>query len=347
MKYEQIIREISNKQFAPVYFLSGEESYFIDSIASLLEQEVLDESEKAFNQTILYGRDISLSQVVSEARRFPMMADHHLVIVREAQEMNNFPPRDKKHESTKGSPEELLYSYLKDPLKSTVLVFLYKNKRIDARTSLGRMFTRHGILFESKKLYDNQVPDWIQKYVQNQACTISDKASLMLTEYLGADLSKVSNELEKLLISLPKGGKIDLKLIEKNIGISKDFNVFELVNALANKDVYKANLIGKYFADNPKQNPLLKTLPALFNFFSKVIMYIELYQLPKNELAAKLGVHPFFLKDYQIASKNYRPLKLHKIIHHLRVYDLKAKGVDNANVDDGELLKELLFKILH
>lgn len=347
MKFEQLIRDIKNKTFAPVYFLSGEETYFIDQIAAALEATVLDESEKDFNLSVLYGRDTNIAEVIGTARRFPMMADHHLVIVREAHDLPNFPPKDKKHESTKGTPEELLYSYLKEPLNSTVLVFLYKNKKIDARTSLGRMVTRHGVLFESKKLYDNQLPAWIQNYVKEANYKIGDKASLLLSEYIGTDLSKITNELEKLMISLPLGGEIDLNTIEKNIGISKEFNVFELNNALATKNVFKANLIGKYFADNPKQNPLLKTLPALFNFFTKVMIYNELSHLPKNDLAAKLGVHPFFLKEYQIASKNYRPVKLQMILHHLRIYDLKAKGIDNANIEDGELLKELLFKILH
>ncbi|MFA8299526.1 MAG: DNA polymerase III subunit delta [Hyphomicrobiales bacterium] len=347
MKFEQIVRDIKDKSYAPVYFLTGDEPYYIDMLAEKFENDILDDMEKEFNMTVLYGRDTSISQIIGEARRFPMMANHHIVIVKEAQDIPNFPPREKKSQSKKGSDEDLIYSYLSSPLESTILVFLYKHKKLDSRTSLGRMLTKYGVYYESKKLYDNQVPGWIKNYVESKGRKISDKPCLVLSEYLGSDLSKVSNELDKIIISLPKGQSVSEEIIERNVGISKDFNVFELQNAISRKDIYKANLICRYFAENPKQNPLLKTLPSLFSFFVKVMIYKELSHLGNNELASELGVHPYFLSEYKLASTNYSLPKLSKIIEHLRIYDLKAKGVDNASINDGELLKELLFKILH
>ena len=332
MNFEQILNDLKNKIYYPIYFLGGEESYYIDEISDYIEDHVLTDIEKEFNQTVIYGRETDVLSIISNAKRYPMMANYQVVIVKEAQEIKNI--------------EELL-PYIENPLDSTLLVINYKYKKIDKRKSFYKQVAKKGVLFESKKLYDNQIAGWINTYVKEKGFNITPKACAMLTEFLGADLSKVVNEISKLIINVPENAIINDELVERNIGISKDFNIFELQNAIGTKNILKANQIANYFAANPKENPLIKTVTILFGYFTKLMIFHQLKDKSRNNVASALSVNPFFVQDYQVAAKNYNLQKLIVIIALLKEYDLKSKGVDNISTSDGELLKELLFRILH
>ena len=329
---DQIFNDLKNKIYHPVYFLGGEESYYIDSISDFIEKNVLSETEMEFNQSVLYGRDTDVLNLISTAKRFPMMANYQVVIVKEAQDIQKI--------------EELL-PYVESPLDSTILVLNYKYKKIDKRKSFFKTVAKKGVLYESKKVYDNQIGAWIVKYTGDKGYTITPKATAMLAEFLGTDLSKIVNEINKLIISLPERAEINDVIVERNIGISKDYNIFELQNAIGSKNIEKANRIVNYFAANPKENPLVKTVTILYGYFSKLLIYHQLKDKSRNSAAAALSVNPFFVKDYQVAARNYNLQKLMMIISYLREYDLKAKGVNNVSTSDGELLRELMFKILH
>lgn len=332
MKYQDIITQIDNKVFQPVYFLMGEETYYIDKISDYISKTILNPEEKEFNQTTLYGKDIDVATIVSEAKQFPFGSEYRVVIVKEAQDIRSIDKLD---------------SYLNDPSPSTILVICYKYKKIDKRKKFGKELSKKTILFESKKLYDNQVPSWIKNYVKELEFSIDDKSCRILTEYLGSDLSKISNELNKLVLNLKKGDQITPKVIEDNIGISKDYNIFELQNALGLKDILKSNRIIKHFSENPKSHPFVLTISSLFSYFQKIMIYHNLKDKSKNNAASALGVNPFFVSTYQIASKNYSMSKLFKIFTYLKEYDLKSKGINNPSTNESELLKELTFKILH
>ena len=332
MKFNEILANLRKKVYQPVYFLTGEETYFIDEICNYIANHVLDESEKEFNQTVLYGKDTDVATIISEAKRFPLMGEHSVVIVKEAQHIRKI---------------EDLEVYLDQPQPSTILVICYKYKTLDKRKKFTKELAKKAVLFEGKKLYDNQIPDWIQNYLSKHNYSIHPKAAFLLSEFLGADLSKITNELDKLMLIIEKGQEITSDIIERNIGISKDFNNFELNNALGKQDVLKSNLIIKHFAANPKDNPLVVTLGVLFTFFQKTLLYHTLKDKSKNNVASKLKVNLFFVRDYELAARNYSKGKLVKIISHLREYDLKLKGVNNNSISEGELLKELIYKILH
>jgi DNA polymerase III subunit delta len=330
--FEQIITDIRNKVYYPIYFLMGDEPYFIDVITDLLDDTVLEEDYKAFNSTVVYGRDVDAAAIINQAKSYPMSGNYQLLIVKEAQDVKDI---------------DKLELYLNNPLKSTILVVNYKYKKLDNRKTLPKLIKAKGVLFESKKLYDNNIPDWIVKYLKQKQFAITPKACQMLADYLGNDLHKVRNELEKLIIGLPPQATINDELVERNIGISKDFNVFELQKAIAQRDVVKANRIINYFGDNSKDNPLLMVVILLFGYFSKVLKYHTTLDKSRKNLAIVLGVNPFFVSDYQDAGKNYPISKVLEIISILREYDLKAKGVGNQSADDSELYKEMLYRILH
>lgn len=332
MNFEQILADLKNKIYYPVYFMGGEEPFYIDSISDYIEKNVLTESEQDFNQTVIYGRDTNPMEIISLAKRYPMMASHQVVIVKEAQNIQKI---------------EELQPYIDNPLDSTILVVNYKYKKIDKRKSFFKAVAKKGVLFESAKIYDNKIPGWINNYLQKAGYSITPKATILLAEFLGSDLSKIVNEIEKLTINQPQGSQIDETIIERNIGISKDFNIFELQNAIGSKNIIKANQIANYFAANPKDNPLVKTVMILFGFFSKLLVYQQLKDKSKNNVASALSINPFFVNDYKVAGRNYNTSKLRSIISLLREYDLKSKGVENISTTDGELLKELLFKIMH
>lgn len=332
MDYLDILSDLKKKNYKPVYFLSGEEPYFIDQISDFIEKKVLDESEKEFNQAILYGRDTDVGTIIGEAKRYPMMSDKMVIIVKEAQNIRNI---------------EDLDSYISNPLDSTILVICYKYKTLDKRKAFPKTVAKKGILFESKKLYDNKIPDWISAYLKEKKYTISPKSSQLLTEYLGNDLGKISNELDKMMINLAPGTEITPDHIQMNIGISKDFNTFELNDALSKRDVVKANRIVNYFAANSKEHPLVLTIASLNSFFVKLLRYHGLEDKSKESAARALGVNPFFVNDYVQAARNYPMQKIKSIVGNLREYDLRSKGIDNVSADDGELMKELIWKILH
>jgi DNA polymerase-3 subunit delta len=332
ISFDQLLGDLKNQIYYPVYLLHGEESYFIDAVSDFIEQHVLSEQEKEFNQTIVYGKDSNVFTLMSYARRFPMMANFQVLIVKEAQDLEKI---------------EDFQSYIDTPLISTILVLCYKYGKLDKRKALYKSIEKTGVTFESARLYDNKIPDWINDYLHQRKYSITPKAAAMLTEFLGADLGKIVNEIQKLLINIPAGSEINEDYVEKNIGISKEFNVFELQKALTKKDVLKANQIILYFAANLRENPLVKVIPILYSHFSKVLLYHYLPDKSKNSVASSLSINPYFVADYQQAAKSYPVGKTVKIISLLREYDLKAKGVDNASTGDGELMKELIFKILH
>ncbi len=331
--YREIISDLQKKIYHPVYLLAGEESYFIDKISDEIEEKVLTPDEKEFNQAVLYGRDIDVPTVIDHVKRYPMMSNYQVVIIKEAQDIQAI---------------EQLAAYIEKPVPSTILVLCYKNKTPDKRRSLYKSTQKNGIYFESKRLHISKTPDWIKEYMMSMGYTITNKATMLITEFVGNDISKITNEISKLTINLTAGTEINDSHIEQNIGISKDYNIFELTNALGVKDVYKANRIVFHFASNKKEDPIFSGVPMLFEFFTKVLLYQE--NSPRagsKELASIIGVSPYFLDQYKTASKNYSREKLIRIIGYLREYDLRAKGVDNASTSGGELIKELIFKILH
>lgn len=330
-KVRSIITDIKNGKTKPIYFLMGEEPYYIDAISRYIEENVLTEEEKGFNQMVLYGRDVSVEDIVSNAKRYPMMAEKQVVIVKEAQDLSR--------------TIENLVAYAENPQPTTVLVICYKYKTLDKRKKLAKAIAKTGIIFESKKLYDNQVPDWIKRVLAGKGYTITPKAAHMLVEFLGTDLSKVNNELEKLQIILKKGEQVTPQLIEENIGISKDFNNFELQNAIGERNMKKAFAIVQYFSQNPKNNPLVVTIGLLYGFFAKLLKYHALTN--KSDAPKALGVHPFFIKDYQTAARNFHMKKVSAAIAAIREVDMKSKGVGAANLPQGDLLKELLVKIFN
>ena len=329
---KQIVTDIKNRNLKPIYFLMGEEPYYIDKISDYIDKNVLDEAEKGFNQMVLYGRDVSIEDIVSNAKRFPMMAERQVVIVKEAQDLSR--------------TIEKLADYSENPQPSTVLVICYKYKKIDKRKKLYKAITKSGVIYESKKLYENQVADWIRRVLAGAKYTIEPKAAQMLVEFLGTNLSRINNELEKLKLIIPKGEEITAAIIEENIGISKEFNNFELRKAIGIRDVLKAYRIINYFAQNPKDNPLVVTISLLFSFFSQVLQYHGLSDKSQRNVASALKINPYFVSDYTDAARNYPMKKVSSIIALLREADVKSKGVGAANLPKGDILKELLVNIM-
>lgn len=328
---KEIVKNMQQGTIAPVYFLMGEEAYYIDAISEYIEQNVLAEEEKGFNQIVLYGRDVTVDDIVSNAKRYPMMAERQVVIIKEAQDLSR--------------TIENLVAYVENPQPTTVLVVCYKYKKLDARKKLAKAVKKAGVLFESKKLYDNQIPNWIQNTLASRGYTITPKAAQMLTEFLGTDLGKINNELQKLQLILSKGAQITPQIVEENIGISKDFNNFELQKAIGERDIQKAFAIIQYFGQNPKNNPIVMTVSLLYSFFVKLLKYHALNN--KADAAKALGMSPYFVKDYQIASRNFPMKRVSAIISVIREIDLKSKGVGASSMPQADLLKELLVKIFN
>jgi DNA polymerase III subunit delta len=331
--YKDILSDLKKKIYHPVYLLAGEEPYFIDKISNIIEETVLTPEEKEFNQAVLYGREIDVPAILDYAKRYPMMSNFQVVIIKEAQDISGI---------------DKLASYVENPLKSTILVLCHKHRTPDKRRALYKALQKNGIYFESKRVTINKTPDWIKDYLAVMGYTITEKATMLITEFVGNDISKITNEISKLIINLPAGTQINDTHVEHNIGISKDYNIFELTSAMVKKDIFKANKIVFHMASNKKEDPLFASIPMLFDFFTKVLMYQEnAGQKDSKELAATLGVSPFYLDQYRDAARVYDRDKLIRIIGYLREYDLKSKGVDNVSTTGGELLKELNFKILH
>lgn len=332
MDYHNIIQELKKKIYHPVYILHGNEPFFIDKISDYIEDNVLDDSEKDFNQVVVYGKDIDIRTLMSSLKQYPSLAAYRVVVVKEAQDIKDI---------------ELLEEYLAQPMKSTILVINYKHKKLDKRKRFYKMASKTGVVFESKPIYDNQVPDWIKNYLKTQGYSINEKSALLLGEYLGNNLGKITNEINKMLINIGDKKSIDENDIEKNIGISKDYNIFELQDALGERNIVKVNQIINYFNANPKEHPAVVVVAMLYNYFQKLFLYHFLSDKSKQGVASKIGVPMGFVYKYKQAAANYPTKKLSKIMHDLRIYDLKAKGLDNVSASPGELLRELTFKITH
>ncbi|MBB4079659.1 DNA polymerase-3 subunit delta [Lewinella aquimaris] len=337
MDFSSLLKSVKAKDFAPIYLLHGEEPYFIDQLEESIEQHALQEHERAFNQTILYGKDTEHLQVIDAARRFPMMAERQLIILREAQDM-----RDLKE----------LAAYAAKPAPTTVLVISHKHKKLNGNLALTKNIKQNGVVFESKGLYDNKVPNWISGYLRDRKYRIQPEASNLLAEFLGTSLGKITNELDKLMLNLSPGTEITTQIVEDQVGVSKDYNVFELQRAIGHHDTVKSARILNYFRANPKAAPLPMVTGSLYNYFSKVYLLKELHRKreSRQEIMKVLGLRfDFFLEDYEKTARNYSEPALQRLFALLREYDLKSKGVDSnlAGKGEHELLKELVWKIMN
>ena len=333
MTFETIMQNLEQKKYAPIYLLHGEESFYIDKISQAIENTVLNEGEKAFNQAIVYGKDSDFKTIVDEARQYPMMSSYRVIIVREAQDMRSL--KD-------------LASYAENPSETSIVVINHKYKKFDSRTKLAKAIKANGVIFQSKKLYDNQVAAWITNYLKQKSVTITPDASMVAAEFLGTDLTKISNELEKVITNIKKGETIDANTIKELVGISKDYNVFELQKAIGSMDTEKVFRIVEYFGSNPKANPSVYVLSSLYGFFQKV--YITAYHSKKSdgELKGLLGLPtPYFVKEYRVAAKNFSGKKLINAFESLKSADLKSKGVGARNLSDYDLLKDTILKIIY
>jgi DNA polymerase-3 subunit delta len=329
----KILNDIKGGNIKPIYFLMGDEPYYIDIVSDYIEKNVLSEEERGFNQTVLYGRDVSVEDIISTAKRYPMMAERQVVIVKEAQDLSR--------------TIDKFESYAENPMPSTVLVICYKYKTLDKRKKTTKVLAKNGLVYESKKLYENQVGDWIKRILASKKYTIEPKANAMLVEFLGTDLGKINNELEKLQIILPKGSAITPKDIEENIGFSKDFNVFELRKAIGERNQLKAYTIAENFANNPKENPMVVTTSLVFGFFIQLLKYHGLKDRNPKNVAVVIGVNPYFLKEYDVALKNYPMKKVSQIVASLRDIDIKSKGVGASSMSNSDLLREMLYNIFN
>lgn len=338
--YDQIISDIKKKIYKPVYYLMGEESFFIDSITRELEKNVLPEDEKSFNQTVLYGKDIDLGTLLNTARRFPMMSNYNVVIVKEAQNLKGI-------DGVPSKQTDPFLMYVENAPETTILIINYKAKPLARNKKLYKALDKNAVLFESKSLYENKVGQWIVNFIKNKGYSIDIRAAELMASHLGTNLSKVVNEIEKLLIVVPNGTHITQNEIEEHIGISKDFNIFELQNALGKKDVYRANLIITHLGQNPKTKSIIPLISFLYAFFTKILMIYSTADKSRKSLAVLLDVKPYFVQDYLTAARNYTQKKCFYIIGFLREYDTKSKGIDAPSVDDAELMRELIYKILH
>lgn len=333
---ELIFKNIKNKEFLPIYFFHGEEAYYIDIAVKALENDVLTEDEKAFNQTVVYGKDTNYNEILSLAKQYPMMGDKQLIIVKEAQDLKF------NDEETK-----ILEKYVENPVESTILVFAHKHKKVDSRKKVFKTLDKAKMLFHSEPVKDYNLAKWIDDEARNLQIKLAPGISQLLADYLGNDLSRIANELNKMKLVLKDGEVLDGKLVETHIGISKEFNVFELQKALGKKDANTAFKIAYYMGKNPKTNPIVMTIGNLYNFFSNVVLYHTVSHQSQPTIASELGINPYFVKDYAEAARLY-PLKFAtRIISVLREIDLKSKGLGAVNMDEGELLKEMVYKIIN
>ncbi len=334
MEYNAVLKDLKAGKFKPVYFLQGEEPYFIDEVSNYIMHNVLDEGERDFNQSLLYGKDTDVLTILNEAKQYPMMADYRVVIVKEAQELSRTIAN--------------LHDYILNPTHTTILVICYKYKKVDGKTKFAKDLKKLDYIMLSEKVRDYKIPEWIIAQGKLKGLTIAPNAAMLLSENLGDDLSKIMKTFDKLLIVLEGETVVDEKTVYKHVGVSREYTVFQLQKALAKKDILKANTIANHFGNNPKNYPLVVTVSILYGFFSKVLKYHALNgKVSQGELAGKLGVAPFFVKDYQEAAQKYSMGKLAKIIGYLRETDLHSKGVGNSSVDHKELIRELIFKIMH
>ena len=334
----KILSDLKSRKYAPVYFLQGEESYYIDLISNYIEQNVLSESEKGFNQVVLYGKDVTMAAILTNARRFPMMAERQVVIVKEAQDILDL---------NKDTGSKLLLDYLNQQVPSTVLVFCHKNKSLDKRRELGKKIDKLAVTLTTKKSYDNQLPDFVAEYLGEKKVSIEDKAILALCEFVGNDLHRLANEIDKLIISLPAGQSITLEQVINQVGVSKEYNIFELQRAILSKDMVLANKIVNYFESNTRKNPIIPVVAYLYSFFSKVLMATQVKDQSDRGLVSELKVSPYATRDYTSALRQYPLPKIIDNIGLLRDADLKLKGVNTGSADEGQIFRELVWRLMN
>ncbi len=335
---EVVIKDLKAKKFAPIYFLQGDEPYFIDQISDFIEKNAIPEFERGFNQLVLYGKDSPVNTILNNARKFPMMADRQLVIVKEAQSIPDL---------GKEEAQKLLISYLTNPLPSTILVFAHKHKKLDGRSSLKKELEKKAVFVESEKVKDWKLTEWVEGYFKDLGHQIEHKAAQLLADSIGNNLEVLTNEVGKMLINFSQPTRFSSDQIAKYIGINKDYNNFELTKAIGFKDVVKANQIIHYFTQNPKAHPVIPIFSLLYSYFSKVALVHRAGAMPENQLAGIIGVNPYGVKEYVTASKNYKLGKIIEVFAYLKEADLRFKGVDSGSMDEGEILRELIYKIVH
>lgn len=334
----KILADIRSRKYAPVYFLQGEESYYIDLISDYIEQNVLSDAEKGFNQVVLYGKDVTMAAILTHARRFPMMAERQVVIVKEAQDIQDL---------NKDIGSKLLLDYLGKQVPSTVLVFCHKHKSLDKRRELGKKIDKLALTLTTKKSYDNQLPEFVSEYVSEKKVTMDDRAILAICEFVGNDLHRLANEIDKLIISLPKGESISLEHVMSQVGVSKEYNIFELQRAMFKKDALLANKIVNYFEGNTRKNPIIPVVAYLYSLFSKLLAASQASDKSEKGLVSELKVSPYAVRDYTLALHHYSQQKLMENISFLREADLKLKGVNTGSTDEGQIFRELIWRLMN
>jgi DNA polymerase III subunit delta len=335
---KKILTDLKANRYAPVYFLQGEETYYIDLIADFVEQHALTEAEKGFNQVVVYGKDATMATILTHARRFPMMAERQVVLVKEAQDIQDL---------NKEIGAKLLLDYLTKQVPSTVLVFCHKNKSLDKRRELGKKIDQFAVTLNTRKMYENQLPEFVREYTQEKKISIDDRAILVLCESVGNDLHRLTNEIDKLTISLPAGAGISVDLVMNQVGISKEYNIFELQKAILNRDTVTANKIVNYYVGNTKKNPIIPAVAYLYSFFSKLLMATQVTDKSEKGMASELKMSPYAARDYTLALRQYHPQKIMDNISSLKEADLKLKGVNVASADDGQTFRELIWRLMN
>ena len=338
VSFSGVLKDLRAKEYAPVYFLQGEESFFIDAIIDFIENSVLSDSEKSFNQVVLYGKDVNMATILTHARRFPMMAERQVVIVKEAQEIQDI---------NKESGSKLLLDYLNNPVPSTLLAFGHKHKTLDKRRALGKNIDKMAVSLTSKKVYDNQLPAFVTEYVVEKHAKIEEGGTQILCEYVGNDLSRLANEIDKLLITQKQGEVITADRVMAQVGVSKEYNIFELQKAIIKKDMLTATKIVRYFESNTRRNPLIPVVAFLYSFFSKLLLAAQAPDKSEKGLANALRVSPYAIRDYSQALRNYTLPKIVNNLSLIKETDLKLKGVDSGSTSDGQLFKELVYRIMN
>ena len=335
---KKIWTDLKAGKFAPVYFLQGEETFYIDLISGYIEAYALSESEKGFNQVMLYGKDVTMAAVLTNARRYPMMAERQVVIVKEAQDIQDL---------NKEIGAKLLLDYLTQQVPSTILVFCHKHKSLDKRRDLGKKIDKYVVMLNTKKMYENQLPDFVYEYMHEKKVVADDRAVQVLCEYVGNDLHRLANEIDKLTISLPAGGSISVDQVMNQVGVSKEYNIFELQKAILQRDSFLANKIVNYFESNTKKNPMIPVVAFLYSFFSKLLMATQVTDKSEKGLASELKVSPYAVRDYNLALRQYSLIKIIDNIAALKDADLKLKGVNTGSADEGQIFKELVWRIMN
>ncbi|EMS32665.1 DNA polymerase III delta subunit [Mariniradius saccharolyticus AK6] len=337
-KAEDVLKDLKAGKYAPVYFLQGEEPFFIDQISSYIEANALQPHDRGFNQLVVYGKDVSMMDILNNARRFPMMSDRQVVIVKEAQNILNLGREDIDNQ---------LINYLKNPLPSTILVFAHKYKSLDGRKQLSKELDKAAVFVKSEKIKDHLLSGWIESYVKSKGHSIDNPTAVFLAEAIGNNLEVISNEVDKIIINFSSPSAITKELIQKYVGINKEYNNFELTKAIGVRDTLKVNKIIEYFSQNPKNHPIIPIVALIFSYFQKIALLHQNKSASETELARILGINPYFIKEYKIAANNYRLGKVIDCFSHIREADLRSKGVDASGWEDKEILRELLFKIMH